>query len=916
MSCKKTLVMIRRLALTFGKGKITLQSLVMAVLTLKTTRRLIPRAAKFKPADLRPPLPYTKLLEDDPRQPWPDEIFPDSDDTPLFLRDDSDSPVSEKKKKPRLPGTLFEFVQNLWIKTSNSLWLRPSVFASREELETATQRACRRLCREFPHQAESVVHLLQLLDRRLRKQLASPGAPLDPVVILTLDAEDVIPILKAAAREYGITYIQVDPDTTTPSEYTSAAGEVCHLAGIFVENSMSTGSAAYFLVSGHVNHKDKSESFLLEDPSDFQKTQARGLPVLVLALPLEPGECEGKSLEEILFLSRQYYRREMERVYITNLPAFLWRIPTHSNTVFFLPPGARALKSAAFAAIESELEAARSEGREILLPDKEEFARLLLFSLSRASVERLKDAAKARVQQILRIGRSCPDPLRVALDPEAARALHKIAPNSDFEARFRERMLSGRFVSCQMKAKGGQVIIHSLVDRVAAAAGLEGAMIERPNLSLGDVCGCEPAKRQLASFMKALQDPRSYDQMEAKAKNCILLYGPPGNGKTLLAKAVAAETNCAFIYVSASILQGQKYAGEGVQYVERLFAIAKASAPCVLILDEIDALGARNNNEDSSATAIDQRATFTAVLTGLESLLKIPGILVIGATNLPESLDPALTRDGRFGTKIHVDLPTAEARRALITRHLSARVCPTLPQILDSLVYQSSGLPCASIVRLVNEAKLLAIERESRAVEARDLQEAVETLRDGPKTKPLSEEARRRAAIHEAGHAIVAHVLLPHKPLQRISLRPRGDYLGVTELRDPNENEYPLHTASDIEAEIVLLLAGPAATKLRFGDLDTGCFSDLQEAASLVRFYVRFLDAHSGFKSLFTQESDSSATSDELCGRLDKFMTECREKALGILRERESLLTRLAEELERKEVLYEKEIQSLLAPLS
>ncbi|WP_443191325.1 AAA family ATPase [Pseudomonas indica] len=348
-------------------------------------------------------------------------------------------------------------------------------------------------------------------------------------------------------------------------------------------------------------------------------------------------------------------------------------------------------------------------------------------------------------------------------------------------------------------------------------------------ISFDDVVGASEAKQALQDVTAYLRDPAAFAALGARPPKGVLLTGEPGTGKTQLAKALATECNAHFIQVTGSDFSSM-YFGVGIQKVKSLFRTARKNAPCIIFIDEIDGLGRRSEQSRSSDT--ESNRIINQFLTELDGFEAATGVLVLGATNFPNSLDPALVREGRFDRSIAVALPTLGERQALF-RLYTGKIRLSGEVDFEQLARNTVGLTPAAISYIVNHAALLAARADQQQVEMSHLVDAIETCRIGEQPSavtPLSETDRTRIAVHEAGHALVAAALKVGR-VEKVTILPRGQALGVT-LVTPVEDKR-LHLESELRNRIKMLLAGRGAEQLHFHEVSSGAGQDLQEASKL-----------------------------------------------------------------------------------
>jgi cell division protease FtsH len=347
-----------------------------------------------------------------------------------------------------------------------------------------------------------------------------------------------------------------------------------------------------------------------------------------------------------------------------------------------------------------------------------------------------------------------------------------------------------------------------------------------------DVAGVDEAKFELQELVAFLRDPQSYGRLGARVPKGVLLVGPPGTGKTLLAKAVAGEAGVPFFSISGSEFV-EMFVGVGAARVRDLFEQARKAAPCIIFIDELDALG-RSRVPSGFGGTDEKEQTLNQLLAELDGFDPSAGVILLAATNRPEILDPALLRAGRFDRQVLVDRPDRNGRLEILKVHV--RKVQLAPDIdLDAIAGLTTGFTGADIANLVNEAAIVATRRNGTAVSLSDFTEAIERIVAGleKKSRVLNAEERRRVAYHEMGHALVAATLPGVDPVQKVSIIPRGvGALGYT-IQRPTEDRFLLRRAN-LENRIAVLMGGRAAEQLIFdGDVSTGAADDLQRATEI-----------------------------------------------------------------------------------
>ena len=440
-------------------------------------------------------------------------------------------------------------------------------------------------------------------------------------------------------------------------------------------------------------------------------------------------------------------------------------------------------------------------------------------------------------------------------------------------------------------------------------------------ITFNDVAGIDEAEAELVEVVDFLKAPDKYTRLGGTAPKGVLLIGSPGTGKTLLAKAVAGEAGVPFFSMSAAEFV-EMIVGVGAARVRDLFKQARESAPAIIFIDEIDAIGRARGQIAIGGGLSEQEQTLQQILTEMDGFSGREGIIVLAATNAPDVLDRALLRPGRFDRRVVVNLPDKQGREAILRVHV--RKVPLDADVsLDELAQATPGFSGADLKNLVNEAALLAARRSENAVRHKDFLDALEKIVLGPE-RPLllSAEDRERIAYHESGHAILGLVMAGADPVHRVSIVPRGQSLGVTYQR-PQTDRYNYPEAY-LRARIVGMLGGRAAEEVVYATRTTGAENDIEQATQLVRNMVTrwgmsdavgmvqvaprenpFLRGPAGFGGEKTISEQTAALVD---AEVQRIINECHEEAKRLLREHRAALDALVAALLRKETLSEEEI--------
>ena len=441
-------------------------------------------------------------------------------------------------------------------------------------------------------------------------------------------------------------------------------------------------------------------------------------------------------------------------------------------------------------------------------------------------------------------------------------------------------------------------------------------------ISFADVEGVDEAEENLQEIVDYLHDPTKYQEIGASMPKGVLLVGPPGTGKTMLAKAVAGEANVPFFSMSGSEFV-EMFVGMGASKVRDLFSQAKEKAPCIVFIDEIDAIGQKRNSGNIGGND-EREQTLNQLLTEMDGFEGNSGVIILAATNRPESLDPALTRPGRFDRRVPVELPDIKGREAILRVHAKKI------KVEDNIDYQAiakmaSGASGAELANIVNEAALRAVRDGRKAASQTDFEESIEVVIAGyqKKNSILKEDEKKKVAYHEIGHALVAAKQTDSAPVQKITIIPRtSGALGYT-LQVDDGDRY-LMSKEELENKIATLAGGRAAEEIVFNSVSTGASNDIEQATRLARAMITRYGMSDEFdmvaletlQNQYLGGDTSLACSAETQAKIDEKVVELvkaqHEKALKILKDNRDKLDELAQHLYEKETITGEEFMEIL----
>jgi len=450
---------------------------------------------------------------------------------------------------------------------------------------------------------------------------------------------------------------------------------------------------------------------------------------------------------------------------------------------------------------------------------------------------------------------------------------------------------------------------------------------DHPKVTFADVAGCDEAVEELQEIKEFLQNPGKFQAIGAKIPKGVLLVGPPGTGKTLLARAVAGEAGAPFFSISGSDFV-EMFVGVGASRVRDLFEQAKAQAPAIVFVDEIDAVG-RHRGAGMGGGHDEREQTLNQLLVEMDGFDANTGVILIAATNRPDILDPALLRPGRFDRQIVVDRPDLEGRKAILEVHAKGK--PLADDVnTEVIARRTPGFTGADLANLMNEAALMAARGAFETIDMRTVESAIDRVLAGPerKTRVMSEKERRVTAYHEGGHALVGHLLEHCDPIHKVSIVARGRALGWT-LALPTEDRYT-HTKSELIDRLAMLLGGRTAEEIVFGDVTTGAADDIDKATEIARAMVTTygmsdavgpiaLGAKQGEVFLGKEYGHEANYSDAVAHVIDSevrtLVNDAHARAEAILTTYRSTLDKLADEMLEHETLGDQELQEIFGDI-
>ncbi len=446
---------------------------------------------------------------------------------------------------------------------------------------------------------------------------------------------------------------------------------------------------------------------------------------------------------------------------------------------------------------------------------------------------------------------------------------------------------------------------------------------EKNKVTFQDVAGLKEEKEEVKELIDFLKNPKKFQKLGARIPKGVLLFGPPGTGKTLLARAVAGEANVPFYYISGSDFV-ELFVGVGASRVRDMFQQAKRNAPCLIFIDEIDAVG-RQRGTGLGGGHDEREQTLNQLLTEMDGFGENEGIIIIAATNRPDVLDPALLRPGRFDRQVTVNLPDVKGREEILKVHARNKVLAE-GITLENLAKRTPGFSGADLENLLNEAALLAVRRNKEAITMSEIDEATDRVLMGPAktSRKYSDNDRKLVAYHEAGHAVIGLKLSHANDVQKVTIIPRGS-VGGYNMMIPSEEKL-CATKTDLLEEITGLLGGRVSEEVTFGEITTGAHNDFEKATKIARAMVTEygmsdlgpiqLEQQEGAAFLGRDYNKIRNFSNEVAHEIDiemrKIIDECHKNATAILKKNKDLLKLIAETLLEYETLTKEQIDYLV----
>lgn len=926
------IIEFRRWAIGYGYGLLTVESMVRAALSYPPARDLIKDVVSIPVEALcHPSLPPDPLPPDDSDILWPIEIMIAGVElSSLDLGDDSTDSAEGWE-----PDSLKTLVNVVWLKSDSALWVRSLIAETPEELVEAIGRAVAAAKEAVPAQAEAIDRLGRIMLEQACAHLAHPDEfRRVPIFIFSHPGYGASYVLRIMAKALGSSFLTVGDDQTQTAdlvkESLKVAPPLIQVHGIrSSDRTAAMNSIVSYCLHGHtvIGQIDASSVFDEAQSSDVLDALLRKSFIFFrLTPPLQPADSTDYTAEEMVAMMRDSWKRlANESFSLMHVDDAFWTLIRDYNSVVFRRTPIRFLVRQLRDEFSTfRLAAPGLQPRHLEPADEMRLAALFILERGYPSPKDIRGAARRFVLSLSADARNMTGLELHANEPEWQAIFRDVETGSDdwlgrVENMARQFSYRGYRLTAELAydSASQKLRLQNLAERSPKAVTGGVFLQSRPTHRFRDVAGHEEAKTRFQQILTYFRDPEPFRRLGVIPPLRILLHGAPGTGKTLLAKALAGESGLPFFAISAGEFMTQEYAGQGAGLMRQFFQTAETCRPCIIFMDELDALGKRDSMSDSSA-GVDYRATLNTLLTLLDGIQTIPDILVIGATNRPDDIDSALTRPGRFGTHIEISKLTVRDRERLIRKNLAPEHCgDDYDELVRYFCRRTTGeLSAAEIVQIITESKLQAIQ-EGQAKVTRDLLVATaDRILLGKKLQPLQEDLRRSTAIHEAGHALLCRILLPEQKIDRVTIGHRETSLGLVRMLD-DEEHLGLQSRDELLCHLLVRLGGVTAEEVIVGHWDLGGSDDFDMAVAMARHALSNLDLgglglRSIVRSRFESEAPMGGDMEELTV---KMMEKCRRAVAELLQNHKEALLHLAEELERREDLDQEDVDGLLRGL-
>lgn len=924
---------IQRIAVYLGGGQMDDEALVRATLSYPPARTLAIDVIPYAEHELRDPEPIPETFEVDL-----DGVHFSSR---MLFKDTLLEDVDDEVPDEKVFMDTEQFVRKLFMCTPSRMWYRHSIASSYGDLRDKLRRAAHVCGRKLPAQREAVRRICSIIEERGARHFSGdakqkPG----PIFLFGLPGHGTTTMLKTLAEELGCRFLVIEDQISSCgaliSELEDNPPTLIEVEGF---PSSTPGGAVYSLLSfcahGHAAHEtyDSSEPFSHSNSEDLARWMNNTLVFVHVLPPLGVSDPAAYTAEEMVVLLRNAQQEALERcVIMRETPPVFWDLIKNHNSVVMALTSCRHMTHRLYREFRCELRFLHKhlEGVELTIDSVLKLCAVLILGRGYPTPRDLDGAARRLLFEIVDL---------VSAAPGAQRAFRVVVEKTNgdlpavlarptwplkrwfsaLEAQARQQSYSGHRLTYKLRLdrECGTVTLCDLAMRAPKAVDGGAFMVTRPKVRFADVVGLDDAKERMETLVRYLRNPESFRALDVVPARRILLVGPPGSGKTMLAQAFAGETGLPFFSVSASEITSQKYAGWGGMRLRELFVAARVYRPSIIFVDELDAFGRRDGMGESEA-GLDAKSILNTLLVELDGVGSAEDIIVIGATNRPDDLDIALTRPRRFGTRVECEPLKAIHRSQLVRRCLSPRICgDEYEALVEYITLRTAGpFSPAEIEEMVSEAKLAAERAGLRALNRDVVAQALDCMLLGKKFRELSPDYRASVARHEAGHAVCLRALLPHQRIERLTIGLRLDTAGLTLLARDEEQVKNL-TRDEVLCMIVVFLAGALSEQALKGHWDVGTGFDLDKATTLASQAVADLGVGLGIRGAalryMTQKGDPWPV--EYQHTVSLVLERCFLAAQEVVGALEAPIARLAEELEKKEDLGHEEVDAIIGPL-
>jgi ATP-dependent Zn protease len=961
MEHKKTvnsLIEIKAIALALGDEEITIESLSKAVLIYSESRKVLAKKLETEEHHLESiPIINYNVPDNIEDIKWPDMLFKSTytslyDELGLENDDESGSKSDfedDLDTKMEIED-VDELIEKLVEEVGNDYWFKKYIFKDLSDLVEKLNIGIERTIRSHPYYNENLLVIKKLLYSRITEaMLRDKDEPVLPIMVITSEDNNIALLFRELADVLGYRFRYFDENDNSDSYLLMSKDKYPLSMSVFnfrdseIDSIKDIQKMTTYYETGILSEQNTNSDTTLDNLFDpkISNTDVRFIVnnhIIIFLIHVSHNvnldkEMTNSQLKDKV-LSHYYQQSKSEVREITNeryrVLKYLFRLAKASNVAFF-DSGCSESKIAFLLSFTKDImKRLKRYSIDYTEGDVHKIVMLSLMKVGKLHVKELETIVanivfsiegllvlRAIKKKKIRI---CYNTPQLEIASLLANADLKIDDDDVLSYIYEEFLRQNLKISFSVGYDERKMEIQ-IKDVVVKSDIKEGHLIiQRPKIRFRDVVGYEDVKKRFRMIIEYYKNTDHYKDKNIKMSNRILLHGPPGTGKTMLAQAFAGEIGYPYFAISAAEITSQKYAGEGGLLLREIFDKAKRMSPSVLFLDELDAFSNRDQFGGGGDLAYEARTIINNLLVLLDGFEDNSDVIVIGATNRPEDLDSALTRSRRFGLKFELASLTAPEREELIKKHLNRAVCSEdYENIVEYIKNHTYGdFPPAKIVDLVEEIKFYSIVEKKRSVTIKDIEVTIDKFIFGEKIKQLDPEFRKNVAFHEAGHTIVYHHLFPENTIQRVSVGYRKSSVGLTLYGGKNEEDIPsLIKNSELVNRLCTSLGGMQAEKIKYGHWDIGSSDDMLTATKLSTILSTHIELGHGVKpaihySFITMGLANEGLTALIRDIASSLIEVCTAMSYEILKRNWKYVEAVAFELEKKEDLSWADLLPLL----